>query len=172
MEVSMHVFQPVEPSDVDDGPFTFKGTKMLITVAKGDKVNTTAASWGGVGYLWDRRIVFIFLPGKRYTKEFLDETKEFSISFLNQTEYRGALKYLEAVSGRTEDKIAGARLTVNYDDGIPFIDEADNVITAKVLFKKEFGEEGFVDRSLLEEFYKTGDYHYVYVGVIKKIMIR
>ena len=168
----MHVFQPVDPSDIDDGPFTFKGTKMLITVAKGDKVNTTAASWGGVGYLWDRRIVFIFLPGKRYTKEFLDETKEFSISFLNQTEYRGALKYLEAVSGRTEDKIAGARLTVNYDDGIPFIDEADNVITAKVLFKKEFGEDGFVDRSLLEEFYKTGDYHYVYVGVIKKIMIR
>ena len=168
----MHVFQPVDPSDIDDGPFTFKGTKMLITAAKGDKVNTTAASWGGVGYLWDRRIVFIFLPGKRYTKEFLDETKEFSISFLNQTEFRGALKYLEAVSGRTEDKIAGARLTVNYDEGIPFIDEADNVITAKVLFKKEFGEDGFVDKSLLEEFYKTGDYHYVYVGVIKKIMIR
>ena len=168
----MHVFQPVSPSDVDEGPFTFSGTKMLITVAKGDKVNTTAASWGGVGYLWNKRIVFIFLPGKRYTREFLDETKEFSISFLNQEEYRGALKYLEAVSGRTEDKIAGARLTVNYDDGIPFIDEADNVITAKVLFKTAFGEEGFVDRSLLDEFYKTGDYHYVYVGVIEKILIR
>ncbi len=172
MGSNLHVFQPVDPADVDEGAFTFNGTKMLVTVAKGEKVNTTTAAWGGVGYLWNKRVVFIMLPSKRYTKEFLDETKEFSLSFVNQTEFRGTLKYLEMVSGRTEDKIAGARLNVNYDDGIPFIDEADNVITARVLFKREFGEEGFVDKDLLEEFYKTGEYHIIYVGEIQKILIR
>ena len=168
----MHVFQPVNPDDIEEGAYTFNGTKFLITAGSGDKVNTTTAKWGGVGYLWNKRVVYIFLRGGRFTSELLDESGEFSLSFLNQEEFRGALKYLEAVSGRSEDKIKGARLTVNYDEGIPFIDEADNVITAKVLYRKEFREDGFVDKSLAEEFEKDGAYHIVYVGELKKILVR
>ncbi len=168
----MHVFQPVDPADVDEGAYTFDGGKMLVTSAKGDKVNSTAASFGGVGYLWGKRVVFIYVRGTRYTKEFLDASGEFSMSFLNKTEFRGALKYMEAVSGRDEDKITNARLTVNYDDGIPFIDEADNVITAKVLYKQQYEKEGFVDKAIIDEFYKDGDYHYMYIGELQKILIR
>jgi hypothetical protein len=61
---------------------------------------------------------------------------------------------------------------VNYDDGIPFIDEADNVITCKLLYYQEFSEDGIVDKGIIDEFYKNGDYHMVYVGEIKKILIR
>ena len=168
----MHVFQPVDPVDIEQGAYTFDGTKFLVTAGSGGKVNTTTAKWGGAGYLFDKRVVYIFLRGKRYTRELLDEAGEFSLSFLNQQEFRGAFKYLEAVSGRAEDKIAGARLTVNYDDGIPFIDEADNVITARVLYKKDFRVDGFVDKSLADEYEKDGEYYIVYVGEIKKIMIR
>ncbi len=168
----MHVFQPVNPEDVDDGAFNFSGLNMLITTANGDKVNSTASKFGGVGRLWDKRVVFIYVRRSRYTREFLDASQEFSVSFLNNTTYRGALKYMYAVSGRDEDKIAGARLSVNYDDGIPFIDEADNVITCKVIYKQECSEEGFIDKSINEQFYKDGDYHIMYVGEIKKIMIR
>ncbi len=168
----MHVFQPVDPADVDEGAYTFDGGKMLVTSANGDMVNSTAASFGGVGYLWGKRVVFIYVRGTRYTKEFLDASGEFSMSFLNKTEFRGALKYMEAVSGRDEDKITNARLTVNYDDGIPFIDEADNVITAKVLYKQQYEKEGFVDKAIIDEFYKDGDYHYMYIGEIQKILIR
>lgn len=168
----MHVFQPVDPSDVDEGAFSFNGGSMLITAAKGDKVNSMTASWGGVGYIWNKRVVFIFVRDSRYTREFLEDSKEFSLSFLNQKEFRGALKYLGAVSGRNEDKIANARLNVNYDDGIPFIDEAGAVVTAKVLFRQEFEENGFIDENLVPEFYKNGDYHYMYVGEINKILVR
>ncbi len=168
----MHVFQPVTPEDIDQGPFIYDGSKMLITARNGDKVNTAASSFGGYGYLWGKRIIYIFLREKRYTREFVDAAGEFSLSFLNTVDFRGALKYIEAVSGRDEDKIAGARLTINYCDDIPFIDEADNVITAKVLFKGECGENGFVDKDIISEFYKNGDYHIMYVGEIQKILIR
>ncbi len=168
----MHVFQPIDPVDIDMGPFSFTGMKMLVTAGNGDKVNTAAASFGGVGYLWNRRVVYIFLRAKRYTREFVEASGEFSLSFLNSDEYRGAIKYIEAVSGRDEDKIAGARLNVNYSDGIPFIDEADNVITAKVIYSKGFAEDGFVNKDLIKEFYKDGDYHIVYVGEIQKILAR
>ena len=53
----MHVFQPVDPADVDEGPFKFTGSKMLVTAGSSDKVNTAAASFGAVGYLWNRRVV-------------------------------------------------------------------------------------------------------------------
>ncbi len=168
----MHVFQPVDPADVDEGPFNFSGLKMLITAGDGEKVNTAAASYGGVGYLCGRRVVFIVLRGKRYTREFIDASGEFSLSFLNNREFRGAIKYIELVSGRDEDKIAGARLTVNYDNGIPFIDEADNVITAKVLFRQQMDRESCKDKGIIDEFYSGDDYYVMYVGEITKIMIR
>ncbi len=168
----MHVFQPVTPEDIDQGPFIYDGSKMLITAQMGDKVNTAASGFGGYGYVWGKRVVYIFLRGERYTREFVDDAGEFSISFLNVKDFRGALKYIEAVSGRDEDKIAGARLTVNYSDGVPFIDEADNVIIAKVLFKGECQDAGFVDRDIIDNFYKNGDYHIMYVGEIQNILIR
>ena len=168
----MHVFQPVTPEEVDDGAFTFNGGKMLVTAADGNKVNSTAASFGGVGYIWGKRVIYICVKSSRLIRDYLEASGEFSVSFLNTTEFRGALKYMEAVSGRDEDKIANARLTVNYDDGIPFIDEADNVITAKVIFRQGCDKEGFVDSSIVEQYYKDDDYHYMYVGEIQKILIR
>ncbi|MBR1670755.1 MAG: flavin reductase [Butyrivibrio sp.] len=166
----MHVFQPVTPREIDQGPFIYDGSRMLITAGKEGKVNTAATGFGGYGYLWGKRVVYIFLRSKRYTRELLDETGEFSISFLNQTDFKRELKYISMVSGRDEDKIAGARLTVNHSGDIPFIDEADNVITARVLFHTECEPEGFADPELKSE---LGDDNYImYVGEIQKILIR
>ncbi len=168
----MHVFQPVDPKDVDDGAYTFNGMSMLITAEKDGKVNSMTASWGGVGYLWNKRVVFIFVRESRYTREMLDATGEFSLSFMAQDTYKRELKYMGAVSGRSEDKIKGARLNINYDNGIPFIDEAGSVITCKVLYQQLFEEDGIIDEKLIDDFYKDGDYHIMYVGEIKSILVR
>ncbi|MCR5404975.1 MAG: flavin reductase [Butyrivibrio sp.] len=169
----MRVFQPIDPAQLDEGAFNFSGKSMLITAANESKANTMTASWGGVGYLWNRRVVFIFVRGSRYTREFLDSSDEFSLSFFNNSDkFRGALKYLGAVSGRDEDKIANARLNVGYDEGIPYIEEADNIITCKVLYRQEFEKQGFIDLDIIDDVYKDDDYHIMYVGEIKKVMIR
>ena len=168
----IHVFQPVDPQEVDEGPFTFDGGKMLVTAANGDKVNSTAASWGGVGYLWGKRIAIIYVRPSRYTKEFIDASKRFSLSFLNKAEYKDVKNYMGTVSGRDEDKIEKAGLTVNYHDDIPFIDEADNVIVCKVLYKQLMKEECCVNGRIIADHYRDGDYHYVYIAEIKQVMIR
>ena len=168
----MHVFQPVNPEDIENGPYRFVGEKIIITSLKDGKVNAVAAEWGGVGYVWNKRVTFIFVRKSRYTRECLDESGEYSISFMDQEAYRGALKYLGLVSGRDEDKLAGARLNVNYDDGIPFIDEAREVITCKVVYKQEFDKECFVDKEIIEKLYKDEDYHILYAGEVNKILLR
>ncbi len=168
----MRVFQPVEPEEIESGAYAFGGRKFLVTSCDGDKVNTTAVSYGGVGQMWGKRVTLICVRKNRYTRELLDASKEYSISFLDNDEFRGALKYLEAVSGRDEDKIKGARLNITYHEGVPFIEESSNVIICKVIYKKEIGLTGFVDDSIPEEFYKDKDSHIIYVGEITKILIR
>ena len=168
----MRVFQPVDPEDIENGAYAFDGKKMLVTACDGDKVNTTATSFGGVGQMWGKRVTFVCLRENRYTRELLDASGEYSLSFLDNNEYRGAMKYLEMVSGRDEDKLKGARLNITYHEGVPFIEESSNVIICKVIYKKEIGLTGFVDDSIPEEFYKDKDSHIIYVGEITKILIR
>ena len=168
----MRVFQPVDIEEIENGAYVFSGRKFLVTAGDGSKVNTTAASNGGVGQMWGRHVTFVCVRENRYTKDLIDASGEYSISFLDNTEYRGAIKYLQAVSGRDEDKLKGARLNVGYYEGVPYIEESSNVLICKVLFRKVIGTDGFVDKDLPEEFYKDQNSHVIYVGEIKKVLIR
>ncbi|SFC88961.1 flavin reductase family protein [Butyrivibrio sp. YAB3001] len=168
----MRVFQPVEPEDIEHGAYVFRGDKVLVTAGDGTKINTTAASYGGVGQMWGKRVTFICLRKSRYTKDLIDGSGEYSLSFLDNQEYRGAMKYLEAVSGKDEDKLKGARLNITYFDGVPFIEESSNVLICKVIYKKEIGLDGFVDPDIPKKFYKDDDCHIIYVGEIKKVLVR
>jgi len=82
------------------------------------------------------------------------------------------MKYLVAVSGRDEDKIKGARLNVGYYQGVPLIEEASNVIICRVLYKKEIGVDGFIKSILPEVEEKEIADYVIYVGEIKKVLIR
>ena len=168
----MRVFQPVDPEDVESGAYIFSARKFLVTAGDGTRVNTTAVSNGGVGQMWGKRVVFICVRENRYTKELIEASGEFSLSFLDNNEYRGAIKYLEAVSGRDEDKLKGARLNICYHESVPFIEESSNVIICKVLYRKAIGTDGFVDETICDEFYKGDNRHIIYVGEIIKVLVR
>ena len=106
----MHTFQPYPIDLMEMNPFTKIGKEwMLITAGDEKKANTMTASWGGVGVLWGKNVVYIFVRDTRYTKEFIDNGETFSLTFLDESN-KGALKYLGAVSGRDENKIE------NYDN--------------------------------------------------------
>ena len=176
----MRVFQPIDLKDVEQGPFTFDGNGWaLLTAAKapamgesGQAVNTMTISWGGMTYIWNKRCAVIYVRESRYTKEFIDEAGRFSLCFFDHEQFRREMKYLGMVSGRHEDKIAGARLTVSYDSGIPYFDEAKDVLLCHTLYRQAFTPEGFVDRSLRDSFYEKGDEHTMYIAEIRKVMIR
>lgn len=168
----MRVFQPFDPAEIEQEPYVFNGRKMLITACDGTKVNTTAVSYGGVGQMWGKRVTFICVRKDRFTRQLLDASQEYSISFLDNDEYRGAMKYLEAVSGKDEDKLKGARLNVTYFEGVPLIEESSNALICKVLYRNVLDKDGFLDQTIPEEFYKKGDYHVIYVGEITKVLVR
>ena len=163
----------------------------------GQAVNTMTISWGGMTYKWNGKtlaagtitipfsifqgttrractVTYSTLPSgiTLNTNEGIRAAKGDFLCFFDHEQFRREMKYLGMVSGRHEDKIAGARLTVSYDSGIPYFDEAKDVLLCHTLYRQAFTPEGFVDRSLRDSFYEKGDEHTMYIAEIRKVMIR
>ena len=107
----MHTFQPIPVDMLDMNPFTKIGKEWaLLTAGNKQESNTMTISWGGVGVLWGKNVVYVFVRDSRYTKELIDAGDFFSLTFVSD-QYRDALNYCGSHSGRNEDKIANAGLT-------------------------------------------------------------
>ncbi|MCD8144695.1 MAG: flavin reductase [Oscillospiraceae bacterium] len=166
----MKTFIEVAPKDFTFSPFTLIGQEwMLIAAQKDGKTNAMTASWGGLGCIWAKNVAYIFVRKSRYTKEFIDGSDTFSLTFFDTEQYRKMLGYMGRVSGRDEDKIATAGLTVRTEDGVPYFDEAKTVLLCKKLSRHPLSPEGFLSDEI-EQHYGDHDYHDMYVGEITKIM--
>lgn len=167
-----HQFQPLPVDFPEFNPFNMIGKDwFLITAGTEEKVNTMTAGWGGAGVMWGKNVCFIVVRESRYTKEFIDKCDTFSLSFFDH-EQHPALKYLGQVSGRDEDKIANARMHVDFQDNTPFIDEARTVVICKKLSATKLSPDQFIDMDIEEKWYKDGDFHVMYVGEILTLMSR
>lgn len=157
-------------SELNENVFELIGKKwMLITAAKEGKSNTMTASWGGLGVMWGKKVAYVVIRPQRYTKEFIDVAESFSLSFLPE-KFRKELSYLGSVSGRDEDKIAKAGLSLTYQEEVPYFEKSELVLICKKLFVQEFKDESFLDKSILDTWYKAGDNHYLYIAEIIDVL--
>ena len=153
-------------------PFTKIGKEWaLVTAGSKSKCNTMTISWGGLGVIWNKNVVYVFIRDSRYTKEFMDNGEFFSVSFFDK-EYRSALAYCGSASGRDEDKFEKAKLTPAFRHSIPYPDEANLVLLCRKMASVPMPEEVLNDKSILDTFYKDGDMHMMYVGEIIEAMAR
>lgn len=156
-------------NDFQVNPFTKIGKEwMLITSGNGEKVNTMTASWGGLGVMWNKNVAFIVLRPQRYTKEFVDSSNEFSLSFFDEN-YKSILAYCGKVSGRNEDKIKNSNLHATFINDIPTFEEASLVVTCKNLYKQTIMPDCFIDKSLDNLNYPNKDYHTLYLAEVTGI---
>lgn len=168
----MHVFQPIELDLLDKTPFEMIGKDwMLVTASKGEKVNTMTASWGGFGVMWGKDVACIVIRESRYTKEFLDETDTFSLTFFEEPP-KATMRYLGAVSGRKEDKIAAAKLEVGWEGDTAYIGDGSLVLICRKMSATPITKETILDKDMLEKWYADGDYHTLYIGEITKVLAR
>lgn len=168
----MHTFQPITGDDLELSVFKTIGSDwMLITAEKDGKANTMTASWGGLGTIWGKNAAYVFIRESRYTKEFIDNTDTFSLSFFGGS-MKSALKYLGAVSGRNEDKINNSRLTLSHYNDTPYIDEAITVLICRKMSAVPITKECFIDKDIDSTFYSNGDYHVMYIAEITDILAR
>ena len=93
----------INPNEIKDNFIELIGKEwMLVSAGDKEKFNMMTASWGGVGVLWNRPVVFAFIRPERYTREFIDARNEFTITFLGP-EHRKAHSICGSKSGREVD---------------------------------------------------------------------
>ena len=168
----MNNFRELDVKDFICNPFEKIGSEwMLITAGTKENFNTMTASWGSLGIMWGKNVCFTFIRPQRYTKEFIDNTSTFSLSFFDE-DYKKILSYLGTVSGKDENKIEKSGLTPLFLDNTPCFEEAKLVLVCRKLYNQNILPDCFLDSSLAEKWYKQKDYHTMYISEIEKIYIR
>ena len=152
-------FSPVEAIGEDWG---------ILTGVSDKGFNSMTVSWGSVGVLWSKPVVFAFVRPQRHTYGFMEREKYYTLSFLG-TQFRHAMQICGSVSGRDTDKVAEAGLTPRFDAPAPYFDEAQLVLVCRKLYTSDLNPENFLD-STIETHYKGEDYHRMYLGEIVKVL--
>lgn len=160
----------IELESLELNPFeVIRDDNFLITAGDMANFNTMTAGWGGLGYVWGKPVVFIFVRESRYTLEFLEKYDNFSVSFFPH-DYSSVLDFCGSNSGRSVDKIKETGLTpIAVDSSVAF-EEANLVFSCKKIGRSFMSKQTILDPSCLTH-YPQGDYHYMYIGEIEGVYI-
>lgn len=147
---------------------------MLVTAGDREHFNTMTASWGGIGFLWNKPVVFVFIRPERYTFEFIEKNEYFTLSFLGE-ENKAIHKICGSKSGREVDKVKETGLT-------PIVTEKGNILfkqgrlslECRKLYTTKLKEREFLDPTVYKQWYGGGhgELHHVYVAEITSAWVK
>ena len=145
---------------------------MLVCAGKKEGFNMMTASWGGLGWLWNKPVAFIFVRPERYTHEFIEAEERLSLSFFTEAQ-REAIKFCGSKSGRDFDKCRETGLSaVELESGTVTFAEARLVLDCRKLFKASMEKTDFIDKEILAKWYNDnpgGSLHDVYIAEIEGV---
>ncbi len=164
-------FKEIKLTEIEANPFKMIGQGwMLITAGDEDGYNMMTASWGGLGVMWGKNVATVVVRPQRHTLSFLDNSEHFTLSFYGE-EYRDALKYCGAHSGKDVNKTEQTGLEPVFIDGTTTFEQADTTLICKKLYRQELRADCFIDKGLLTN-YPLQDYHVVFTGEIIKTITK
>ena len=95
----------LRPEELNENVFNAIGREwMLITAGRPEHFNTMTASWGGLGFLWNKPVAFVFIRPERYTYHFIESEDSVTLTFLGQA-HRDIYNLCGKLSGRNTDKM-------------------------------------------------------------------
>jgi flavin reductase (DIM6/NTAB) family NADH-FMN oxidoreductase RutF len=156
----------IEPKDISQNPFTLIDDDwFLLTAGDTHAFNTMTASWGGMGILWNKPVIFCFVRPQRYTYKFMESNEFFTVSFFDES-FRSALNLCGKVSGRQTDKMKATGLKpFESPKGSIFYEQASLLIECRKLYFSDILPENFLNEGIKANYPKK-DYHRMYIGEI------
>lgn len=160
-------WEEIAPTEIERNPVRMIDEDWLaVSAGKEGNMNLMTISWGTIGELWGKPVFTVFVSPSRYTHKFMEENDFFTVTHFPGS-MRNKLSYLGRVSGRDEDKVAGAGLTVEFTElGNPIYAEADLAIECRKLYGRQF-DAGLMPAEQQEWYARSGlGIHYMYIGEI------
>lgn len=150
---------------------------MLITAGNMDNFNMMTASWGGIGWLWNKPVAFIFVRPERFTYPLVEENEHITLSFFGMdNKMREMYNFCGTKSGRNFDKAKETGLTpVATEHGSVTFEQARLTIEGKKAFRSEFKPEQFLDKEALSRWYNNnpgGSLHTMYIVEIENVYVK
>lgn len=165
----------INPKELTDNFFEAIGKEwMLVTAGSMENINMMTASWGCIGWLWNKPVAVIFIRPERFTHSLIEKEERISLAFLgNSEEMRKVYNFCGSKSGRDFDKVkeTGLHPQETEKGGIAF-EEARLTLVCRKLYKDTLKESSFIDKSLVQWYGEKGGYHDVYVLEIEECLTK
>ena len=163
--------------DFTENGFQWFHDAELLAAGDKEKSNAMTIGWGGIGTLWGRTALTVYVAEKRYTKEFMDKADYFTVMAFDVKDSRSAegrlqgkkvLNYMGTKSGRDGDKAQALGLHTAYTaNGTPYYTEATMVIECKIMYAAPFDPQYFkseVPKNMYANF--PAGIHSMYIGEV------
>jgi flavin reductase (DIM6/NTAB) family NADH-FMN oxidoreductase RutF len=129
--------------DFTENGFQWFHDAELLAAGDKEKSNAMTIGWGGIGTLWGRTALTVYVAEKRYTKEFMDKAEYFTVMTFDVKDSK-VLNYMGTKSGRDGDKAQALGLHTAYTaNGTPYYTEATMVIECKIMYAAPFDPQYF-----------------------------
>lgn len=132
---------------------------MLVTAGTAEGFNVMTASWGGIGWLWNKPVAFVFIRPERYTYEFAEQNDIITLSFLGMgLEARETYKICGSKSGRDIDKVEACGLTVEpVGQGGVAYRQSRLTLVGRKLYADDLKADRFVDTAVRDKWYSSSE---------------
>lgn len=163
-------FEKISWRDIEGNAINMIGHDwMLIAAGKPGDYNMMTASWGSMGWLWQKPVITTFVRPQRHTHNFTEREDYFTVTFYEEKD-KDILKKLGTVSGRNFDKMGYEKLTpVLTEKASVAFEEAVIVLECKKLYASKLKESDFVLEEVADSMYPDKDFHTMYVGEIVNV---
>lgn len=131
--------------DFTENGFQWFHDAEILAAGNEEQHNAMTIGWGGIGTLWGRTAMTVYVAEQRYTKKFMDESAYFTVMAFDVAHSK-VLEYMGSKSGRDGDKAAALGLYTAYtENGTPYYVEADLVIECRTMYAAPFDPQYFKD---------------------------
>lgn len=150
----------IDVKELKDNFFETIGREwMLVTAGTAEHFNTMTASWGGIGWLWNKPVAFVFIRPERYTFEFAEQSDVMTLSFLGkEKEARQIYQICGTKSGRDMDKATACGLTVEpTEQGAVAYRQSRLTLVGRKLYADDLKADCFIDKQLIDRWYTVSE---------------
>ena len=146
----------------------FNNKWALLSSGQKENHNTMTISWGGMGTLWSKPVVTVYVKPVRYTYQFMNSNDYFTVSFYPE-EYRKALALMGKVSGRDVDKDSESGLTVRDLEKAITYEQAEVTLLCKKIYFQDLDRENMPEKAV-ETYYTVEEPHRMFIGEVIDII--
>ena len=140
----------------------------LLSAGTVEDHNAMTVSWGGMGTLWGKPVVTVYVRPNRHTYGYIEDNEFFTLSFYPE-QYRKALGVMGSKSGRDCDKDALAGLDpIPAGESVSYR-QAEVTLVCRKLYFNDLVEEN-IPEEVLKTCYDPEPIHRMYIAEVVDII--